>query len=264
LAKSLYVYPESKDKNMKKKILIGLFGIGLAFASCEVLSEAGIELPTTSTGSTGLTQSEIIEGLKNALTVGAGNSSSAASKADGFMKNSKIKLPFPPEAEKVREKVVKIPGGQAKVDEFVLTLNRAAEDAAISAKPIFVDAVKGMTVSDGLAILQGDDFAATNYLKDKTSASLKEAFMPKIKASISKVQLTNKWEPVANAYNKAMLLTGGKAVDPDLNNYVCDKAIAGLFTLIADEEKKIRKDPMARVNDILKKVFGSSEANGGN
>ena len=129
---------------------------------------------------------------------------------------------------------------------------------------VFVDAVKSMTVSDGLSILQGGDNAATDYLKEKTSASLKEAFMPKIKASISKVQLTNKWEPVANAYNKAMLLTGGKAVDPDLNNYVCDRAISGLFMLIADEEKKIRKDPVARVNDILKKVFGSPEANGGN
>lgn len=251
---------------MKNKLLLGLFGIGLTFVACDVLSEAEklIDLPTTTTGNTGLSQSEIIEGLKNALTVGAGNSSASASKTDGFLKNSKIKLPFPPEAEKVREKVVKIPGGQAKVDEFVLTLNRAAEDAALSAKPIFVDAVKSMTVSDGLSILQGGDNAATDYLKEKTSASLKEAFMPKIKASISKVQLTNKWEPVANAYNKAMLLTGGKTVDPDLNNYVCDRAISGLFMLIADEEKKIRKDPVARVNDILKKVFGSPEANGGN
>ncbi len=249
---------------MKKKILLPLITITLAFASCEVLNDLGIELPETSTIPAGLSQGEIIEGLKSALTVGAGNSSATASKLDGFMKNSKIKLPFPPEAESVREKVAKIPGGQAKIDEFVLTLNRAAEDAAIASKPIFIDAVKGMTVSDGLAILQGDEHAATNYLKDKTSASLKQAFMPKIKASIDKVALTSKWEPVANIYNKAMLFTGGKAVDPDLNNYVCDKAMAGLFSLIADEEQKIRKDPIARVNDILKKVFGSSEANGGN
>lgn len=249
---------------MKKKILIPLFAVTLTFASCEVLNDLGIELPETGTTTTGLSQNEIIEGLKSALTVGAGNSSSTASKADGFLKNSKIKLPFPPEAESVREKVAKIPGGQSKIDEFVLTLNRAAEDAAIASKPIFIDAVKGMTVSDGLAILQGDEHAATNYLKDKTSASLKQAFMPKIKTSIDKVALTSKWGPIASLYNKAMLLTGGKAVDPDLNNYVCDRAMAGLFTLIADEEQKIRKDPMARVNDILKKVFGSAEATGGN
>ncbi len=263
VAKSLYVYFESKDKYMKKKIIIGIFGLAVAFVSCETLGDLGVSLPTTTGGSTGLTQSEIVQGLKSALEVGASNSSASASKMDGFMKNPKIKLPFPPSAQNVKEKVESIPGGQAKVDEFVLTLNRAAEDAAIAAKPIFIDAVKGMTVQDGLAILQGGDHAATDYLKEKTSASLREAFMPKIKESIGKVKLTDKWEPVAKAYNTAMMFTGGEAVDPDLNNYVCDKAMSGLFTLIAEEEEKIRENPAARVNDILKKVFGSPEANGG-
>jgi len=262
----LYVYLESKDYKMKKKIIIGLFGIALVFASCEVLDDLGVNLPTPGEGAgtgTGLSSSEIVQGLKSALEVGAGNSSSSASKTDGFFKNPQIKLPFPPDAIKVKEKVEKVPGFPAKIESFVQTLNRAAEDAALSAKPIFVDAVKGMTVSDGMAILKGDDNAATTYLKGKTSASLKTAFMPKVEASISKVKLASKWEPLAKKYNVLMALSGGQAVDPDLKNYVTDRAISGLFSLIADEEKKIRKDPLARVNDILKRVFGSPEANGG-
>ena len=145
---------------------------------------------------------------------------------------------------------------KGKVDEFIMTMNHAAEEAAKEAADVFITAVKGMSVSDGMKILKGADNAATEYLKSSTSSELNQKFTPIVKSATQKVQVTKYWEPLINNYNKASLLTGGEKINPDLDAYITDKAIEGLFKLIAQEEAKIRKDPVARVSEILKKVFG--------
>lgn len=208
----------------------------------------------TGTGATApsLTNDEVIKGLKEALTVGTNNSSGMVAKADGYLKNPKVFIPWPAEAKDMKEKLIKM-GMQKKITEFETSLNRAAEEAAKKAAPVFVDAITNMSVSDGFAILNGNDTAATHYLREKTYAPLKEKFMPTIKEAVTKAKVASYWKPLATAYNK---LPGVKKQNPNLDDYVCTKAINGLMTLISDEETKIRKDPMARVTDILKKVFG--------
>ena len=142
-------------------------------------------------------------------------------------------------------------------EKFETTLNRAAEEATKEALPIFKSAIVGMSIQDAFGILKGGDGAATTYLKGATSSALKDAFRPKVEAAIAKVKLTEYWNPIITKYNSAMTLTGGEKLNPDLNEYVTNKAIEGLFIMVAKEENKIRLDPIARVSDILKKVFGS-------
>lgn len=198
-----------------------------------------------------LSNDEVIKGLKEALSVGTNNSSSAVSKVDGFYKNPKVKIPFPKEAMDVKNTLDNL-GMQKQTTKFVETLNRGAEEAAKSAAPIFLNAITGMSIGDGFAILNGKDTAATSYLKGKTSAELDAAFRPKVKEALQKVNVTKYWKPLMTKYNK---IPGVKKQNPDLDSYVTAKAMEGLFTLIAEEEMKIRKDPAARVSDILKKVF---------
>lgn len=202
----------------------------------------------------GLTNDEVIRGLKEALSIGAGNAAGKASRLNGFYKNPRIKIPFPPEAQKVRTTVEAL-GMRKQVDKFVETLNRAAEEAAKKAAPIFLDAITGMTIQDGFKILNGPDDSATAYLKAKTTAPLTREFKPVVSKAIQKVQVTKHWNPIATAYNQVPFVT---RVNPDLDAYVTERALAGLFKLIADEEKRIRKDPAARVTELLRKVFGST------
>ncbi len=246
--------------NMKRNLIILALASTTIFTACDELTNV-LETTNTVLGSEGggapaLTNDEVIAGLKEALTVGISNGSGLASKEDGFFKNPKIKLPFPEDAIKVKEKAIQL-GLQDKVDQFELTLNRAAEEASKEAKPIFVNAIKEMTIADGFTILKGEDNAATNYLRDKTTSKLKAAFLPKVKTAIEKVNLTKYWEPLTKAYNTANMFGNNEDINTDLNEYVTDKAVTGLFMLIEDEEKKIRKDPIARVTDVLQKVFGS-------
>lgn len=208
---------------------------------------------TSGTGKSPLSNEEVVKGLKDALTVGTNNSTGIASKLDGYYKNPKLFIPFPKEAKDVKAKVDAL-GMKSQTDKFVMTLNRAAEEAAKSAAPIFISAVKGMTITDGFAILKGGDNAATTYLKNKTTDQLKQQFTPIVKAALDKVQITKYWNPIIKKYNKIPMV---KKQNPDLTAYVTDRAIAGLFVLLAEEELKIRKDPAARVTDILQKVFGS-------
>ena len=245
----------------KSKLMILGLTVSLVLASCEVLEKASKtvsqNLPSGATSTKPqLTNQEVISGLKEALSVGIKNSVSVTSVTDGFLKNTAIRLPFPPDALKVRQKALDL-GMSAQVDKFETTLNRAAEEAVKEALPIFTNAITSMTISDGFAILNGGNGAATRYLKEKTTAQLTSAFRPRVEAAISKVQLTQYWEPIINKYNGAMTLTGGQKLNPDLNQFVTERAIAGLFIMVEKEENKIRLDPMARVNDILKKVFGS-------
>lgn len=199
-----------------------------------------------------LTNEEVIEGLKEALSIGTNNSSGLASKVDGYYKNPRLFIPWPDEAVEMKNKLNSI-GFEKKVSEFEESLNRAAEEAAKNASPIFLKAIKEMSLSDGFAILKGEDTAATNFLRKTTYSPLKESFKPVVKEAIEKVKVTSYWNPLVTKYN---MIPGVKKQNPDLEEYVTIKAINGLMILIADEEVKIRKDPMARVTDILKKVFG--------
>ena len=247
---------------MKKRFLPLLFILPAAlFVSCEVLEDAAGMVNTTTTPSKpSLTNDEVISGLKEALNVGIKNSVNLTSVTDGFLKNTEIRLPFPEDALKVKEKALQL-GMSGQVEKFETTLNRAAEEATKEALPIFADAIKNMSISDGFTILNGGNGAATKFLKDNTTSKLVTAFSPKVEAAISKVKLTEYWNPIITKYNAAVKLTGGEQMNPDLNKYVTEKAISGLFHMVEIEENKIRKDPLARVSDILVKVFGSITGN---
>jgi hypothetical protein len=201
----------------------------------------------------GLTEKDAADGIKEALVNGTGQSVKLVSVVDGYWANPEIKIPFPPEATEMESKLRAIGMGK-KVDEFNESMNRAAEKAANEAKPIFVAAIKGMTVRDAVNIVKGTDNAATLYLKNTTSPELISKFQPIIKTSLDNVNATRYWSDLITAYNKIPLV---KKMNPDLTLYVTQKAIDGLFIMIAKEELKIRKDPMARTSELLKKVFGS-------
>ncbi|HLP34108.1 MAG TPA: DUF4197 domain-containing protein [Bacteroidia bacterium] len=196
---------------------------------------------------------KITQGLKEALTVGTKNAVSLASKTDGYYKNPKIKIPFPAEVKDMEKSLRKV-GVNKPVDDFVMSMNRAAEGAAKDAAPIFLDAVKKMSVTDGMSLLKGDDNAITKFFKKKTDAQLVQKFTPKIDQSLKTVKATQYWADLAGTYNKLPLV---KKQNLDLTSYTTRKAVDGLYTLIADEEKKIRNNPAARVSNVLKDVFGN-------
>lgn len=207
----------------------------------------------TSGSSTKLSEEEVAKGLKEALTKGIEKGVAKLSKPDGYLKDLEIKILMPKEAKTVEEKLRSI--GQGKlVDDAIESMNRAAEDAANGAKDIFVNAIKELTLKDVMNILHGEDNAATKYLENQTREQLIEKFKPIIKASLEKTGATKYWKTVFTTYNKIPLV---KKINPDLVSHVTKKAIDGLFIQIAKEEKEIRKNPAARVTDLLKKVFGS-------
>jgi len=199
-----------------------------------------------------LTNSEVIAGLKEALTIGARESAGAASTVDGFYKNAKIAIPWPAEAQAVKDVLLSI-GFSGQVAAFEQSMNRAAEEAAKGAFDVFASAVREMTIQDGFAILNGSNTAATEYLREKTTAPLKQKFSPIVKNAIDKVNVTSYWTPLVNAYN---MVPGVTRQNPNLEDYITGMAINGLMTLIAEQEMKIRTDPAAQVTALLKKVFG--------
>lgn len=239
------------------KNLIALPVIVLLCGSCsaqfpKVLQDAANQMG----GGATLSNADVVAGLKEALEKGAEHSVDVASVTDGFWKNPRLRIPFPPEAEKMKNTLNDI-GMSSQVEKFELTLNRAAESAAKEAVPVFVNAIKGMSVSDGFAILRGGDHAATDFLQERTTPELITKFRPIVEKATQEVALTSYWTPLAGAYNKTTLFTGGQAINPDLDAYVTQKAIDGLFLLVGDEELKIRQDPLARTTDLLQRVFGS-------
>lgn len=247
-----------KNYTMKKRILV-LVSVGLItiLSSCDTLQSAASAVGNTSTtGSIPLSNEEVVNGLKEALTVGITNSVNLTSVVDGFLKNSEIRLPFPPDALKAREKAIEW-GMTAQVEKFETTLNRAAEEAAKEALPIFKSAITSMSLQDGFSVLNGGKGAATRFLKDHTTNQLVAAFAPKVKAAIEKVKLTEYWNPIVTKYNAAAPLLGFNKVNPDLNEYVTRLAIDGLFKMVEKEENKIRENAGARVTELLQKVFGS-------
>lgn len=236
-----------------KKILLPLLLLTsvMSFAQGGLLKKASGLLNKAKGGS--LSNDDIVAGLKEALSIGAQNSATQLSSVDGFFANAAIKVLMPPEAQKV-EKTLRSAGMGKLVDDAILSMNRAAEEASRSAAPIFVDAVKNMSFQDAMGILKGSDTAATGYLRGKTLPALTNAFRPVIESALEKTGATKHWKTVMDAYNKIPLVS---KVNPDLSGYVTDKALSGLFFQVAAEEQKIRKDPAARVTDTLKKVFGS-------
>jgi hypothetical protein len=235
------------------KAILSLIIVSCLFVSCDVLEQ--IEYPNLSSG-VELSESEIRAGLTEALEVGLKNAVSQASVKDGFYKNDKIFIPFPMEAYKVREAALNF-HLDSQVEKFEETLNRAAEQAVTEVKPIFLKALKEMSYSDAKSILKGNDNAATKYFKNKTYEELVKTCYPKIEAVTSDVKLTSYWSPIVKVYNKARILTGDPEINPDLNAYVTEKTIDGLFVLVEQEELKIRTNPQKRVTELLKKVFGS-------
>jgi len=206
-------------------------------------------------GGTSLSTEEVAAGLKEALIKGTTTGTDLVSQLDGYFKNPEIKIPFPPDVQKVETRLRQM-GLGSQVDRFVETLNRGAEDAAKEAKPIFITAVKSMTIQDAWSILKGQEDAATQYLQRTTSSQLKEKFKPVIQNSLNKVNATKYYSDLVTTYNKIPLV---EKVNPDLNEYATDMAMKGLFIMIAKEEKNIRENPLARTSELLKKVFGSQK-----
>ena len=211
-----------------------------------------VEETVSDGGTSALSEDEVGAGLKEALTKGIEKGVEQVSKPDGYFKDMAIKIFLPEEAKKVETKLRQL-GQGAQVDKAIESLNRAAEDAANGAKDIFVTAIKAMTIQDAMSILKGEDNAATVFLEKSTRAALFEKFKPIVKASLDKVGATKHWNTIFTTYNKIPLV---QKVNPDLEEYATNKAIDGLFVQIAKEEKEIRNNPMARVTDLLKKVFG--------
>ncbi len=199
-----------------------------------------------------LTEEEVAKALKEALTIGIEKGVTRVSKPDGYFLDPEIKIPLPKEAKQVEDKL-RMLGQDKTVDDAIESLNRAAEDAASGAKDLFVNAIKEMTLSDVMNILNGNEDAATRFLETHTRTQLVEKFKPIIKVSLDKVNATKYWNTVFGNYNKLPFVS---KVNPDLDDYVTNKAIDGLFVQIAKEEKEIRENPVARVTDLLKKVFG--------
>jgi len=198
-----------------------------------------------------LTETEIVSGLKEALEIGTNEAVRLVSNKDGYLKNPKIKIPLPKNVRRA-ENLLRNIGFGSKVDEFELSMNRAAERAAPKAKTIFWDAIKKMTFTDARQILKGPEDAATQYFREKTTGQLQDEFKPIVTQAMSEVGVTQIYNSLDR---KIRALPFTKSIRVDLNQYVTDKALDGLFLMLAAEEKKIRQDPAARVTDLLKKVF---------
>lgn len=233
--------------------LVLLLAICMMFSGCDTINQLGGQL-----GLGTPTDAEINSGLKQALEYGTGYATERLSKEDGYLGNLAIKIVFPEEAQKVENTLRSIGLGNL-CDQVITSVNRAAEDAAIEAKPIFVAAIKEMSITDVKNILLGEKDAATNYFETKTTSSLEGKFKPIIETSLNKVGATKYWGDVITRYNKVPLV---KPIETDLSKYVTQKAIDGLFYEIAKEELKIRENVTARSTVLLQKVFGYADSQG--
>jgi len=242
-----------------KRIVLLLALVSTTLGGCETAQQV-LEGVNTAYGNGtlgGLSNTDIVSGLKQALTIGTQNSTSQLSSVDGFFKNAAIKILLPEEAKKV-ESTLRNLGMSSLVDKAILSMNRAAEDASRGAGTIFINAVKQMTITDAVNILKGGDFAATNYFKGKTTSALASSFQPVINNALKNVNATKYWGDVTSVYNQF----SANKINTDLSAYVTQKAMDGIFYQLGLEEQKIRRDPVARTTDILKKVFGSKLAQG--
>ncbi|HQU96057.1 MAG TPA: DUF4197 domain-containing protein [Saprospiraceae bacterium] len=203
------------------------------------------------------TNAEVSDGLKEALNIGISNGADRLSAKDGYFKSA-YKILLPPEARKVTDRLQAVPGFSDVENVILEKINRGAEDAATKAKPIFIKAIKSMTISDVINILMGADDAATQYLKSATYSTLYSEFNPVIVNSLNKFNAIEYWAKATNAYNSIPLV---KQVNPRLDDYVTNQALDGLFKMVANEEKEIRRNPVKRVTELLKKVFAKQDSN---
>jgi hypothetical protein len=231
---------------MKKLIVIGSLFI-FPLSGCDTARNI-----LSSGGNGNLSNSDVVQGLKEALRVGTDSATFHLGLLDGFYGDDIIRIVMPPEAQKL-EKTLRDVGFGKTVDQAILSMNRAAEDASKYVGGIFVNSIKQMTIQDALGILKGGNFAATDYLKRTTTVQLTAACKPIISHSLQYVNATKYWKDVFTAYNRF----SNNPVNTDLTDYVTQKTLDGLFYHIGLEEQKIRKDPAARITDILKKVFGN-------
>jgi hypothetical protein len=201
---------------------------------------------------TGLSADDIAGGLKEALLRGAQTGTTRLSTPGGFLENAALKIIMPQEAQKIEATLRRL-GFNQLVDDMIVSMNLAAEDACKTAIPIFTTAIREMTITDGINILRGSDTAATSFLRTKTNTALAQSFSPIIKASLDKVNATRNWEKIITTYNSIPLI--GRKMNPDLVGYVTDKSLSGIYTEIASQEKDIRANPAARTTDLLRKVF---------
>lgn len=248
---------------MKKKLSILLLSTVLLFTGCAELLQLVESLPVD----VPLTEAEVANGLKEALITGTNNSSSILGAVDGYYGDELVKILLPEEASVIIDNLSKIPGGDKLVEDVVLRINRAAEDAAKEVGPIFVNSIKQMTITDAFSILKGADNAATQYLVNTTRSELYNLYKPKIRVSTEKeliagISTKESWETLTGKWNKiagsvAGRIAGFKTVNVDLDDYLTNKALDGVFLKVADEEKKIRTEVSARVSPLLQKVFGS-------
>lgn len=250
-----------KKQIMKAKILIIAATVILLTACAELLNVI------QTTGPVPLTENEVISGLKEALITGSKNSSQILSAENGYFGDAAVKILLPDEAKVIVDNISKIPGGNKLVDDVILRINRAAEDAAKEAAPVFINSIKQMTVQDAFNILRGADNAATSYLRSTTYNELYALYKPKIEASTEKdiagtVSTTDSWNALTGKWNTLANSVAGKIADlkpvnTDLNDYLTKKALNGIFLKVEAEELKIRKDVSARISPILQRVFGS-------
>ncbi|MBN1380796.1 MAG: DUF4197 domain-containing protein [Deltaproteobacteria bacterium] len=242
---------------MKKNILCGFF---FALVCILMASSAQAQFDRflknfLSLGENSRDESVTIAGLKEALTIGAGHAVAAASKDRGYFGHPVIKIPLPENLRKPAQALAML-GYQKQIDDFILRMNRSAEKAAPQAKAIFINAIKQMRVRDAKNILQGGKKAATDYFKTKTSDSIHEAFKPIISSSLSEAGATRVYKEIINKYKGLLPLSAKTPEILDIDQYVTNRAVEGLFYLVGEEEEKIRTDPAARVTDLLKTVFG--------
>ncbi|MBN1411037.1 MAG: DUF4197 domain-containing protein [Spirochaetales bacterium] len=208
-------------------------------------------LPTGTTTKK-LDEKTIIAGLKEALEIGTKNAVKIVSKENGFLKNARISIPLPPDLKEWADRLRQI-GLGSQVDKFISDMNHAAEKAAEKAPDIFVDAIKKMTLEDARNILAGADNAATQYFEKHTRKKLYGVFLPVVKGAMDKLGVTKLFKYLIDSYNKIPLV---KKIRYDLDEYITNRGLDGLFLMLADEEKKIRRDPVARVTELLRTVFG--------
>lgn len=240
---------------MIRKFIPFLFIFALTFvAGCESANKILGSMTSSTSGVP--TNTEVVGGLKQALEKGIGESAGRLSLKDGYFRNNAIKVLFPPEAQRIENNLRDIGMGNM-VDNAIESFNRGAERAAKEAVPIFVNAIKSMTINDAMNILLGADNSASNYLKASTFSQLEKTYMPIVEKSLNEVNATKYWSDVITRYNQIPLV---QKQNPDLTSYVTEKALDGLFYMVEREEAKIRQNVSVRNTDLLKKVFGYADS----
>jgi hypothetical protein len=236
---------------MKKLFTLSIILISITLSSCDVINQAA---GAAGVG-TGISNAEAGSGIKEALAQGIAKSVLQLNTTDGFFKDAIYKVLLPPDAKKI-ENTLRSLGFNSMVDKAILQINRGAEDAAGYAKPIFVDAIKSMTLNDAIGLIRNGDTSATHFFREKTTDKLMAAFAPVIKSSLDKTEATKYYSEMVTKYNNLPITF--KKVNPDLTGYVTERATNALFNLIAKEEVNIRTNLAARTSDLLKKVFGGA------